>query len=484
MPAKQAIAPDPGWQGFRRSWRVPEGPGCGSLRIVRVLVFNRARLQQPAAQAINVVHTCAALAREGAEVVLHADLGRKTPDEVLRAYGTPPAPNLAFQNMGWRWHSWTLRAVARRLLGRPIPGEPTIVFLREVRPYVAILADAAKRQGHCIAFEAHNAAGKMAIEAASRINPNGGSQGVASMAGAVLQRVASIGSSGPSPTQAGGAGGGAAVAVQDVSSPAPAVNGFGRNGYSSGREAENAARERAALERHILSEVDALVAPQRLTLEAVRGLVRPGIPAEAVPNGTRIPIRMASVEKDIDILYLGSLTAWKGVETLVGAMPHLHPYKLAIVGGREERARKALLEMAVRLGCADRVEFIPPVPPGFVWQLYARARVGVVPLAAAFLEAREYTCPLKLLEMMAAGLPIVTSRLPSVQEYVTEGEDALMARSDDPDDFGRAIRRLLEDRELAARLGANASAKAQTLSYEKRARRLLAVFNDAIAASA
>jgi hypothetical protein len=449
--------------------RVRGQPGCASLRIVRILVFNRARLQAPAAQAINVVHTCAALARAGVEVVVHADLGRKTPDEILRAYGCPPAPGLSFQHMGWRWHSWALRAVAGRLLRRQRT-EPTVVFLREVRPYVATLADAARRRGHCIAFEAHNAAGRMAIEAASRIGSSQGSQGPAAAAGAVFRSVAVAG------------GGGTAPAIWEAlpQAAAPPLNGNGRNGFSPGTDAESAARERAALERQILSEVDVLVAPQRLTLEAVRELVREGVPAAVVPNGTRLPARTAPVEQDIDILYLGSLTAWKGVDTLVAAMPLLHPYKLAIVGGREERARNALLAMAVRLGCADRVEFIPPVPPGYVWKLYARARVGVVPLSSSYLEAREYTCPLKLLEMMAAGLPIVTSRLPSVQEYVREGEDALMARSDDPDDFARTIRRLLEDHQLAARLAASATAKALTLSYEQRARRLLALFRDAV----
>ncbi len=474
--------------GYRRNRGLARGRRdgrCASLRPVRILVFNRSRLEQPSAQAINVVHTCAALARAGASVVLHADLGRATPDDILRRFGTPPALNLAFQHMGWRWHSIPLRMVAGSLL-RSRSKEPTVVFLREVRPYVATLVEAARRRGHRIAFEAHNAAGKMALEAAARGANAGSTAGVTAplispavpapvMPGGAVARLEGLRVA----SAEDGAGGAAAATLDGPGVTIPTPLRIPPNGGLSASEAENAARERAALERMILSSVNLLVAPQRLTLEAVRGLVRPGVPTRVVPNGTRLPVRVAQGPKEIDILYLGSLTAWKGVETLVAAMPRLHPYKLSIVGGWEERPRRVLQQMAEQIGCAERVRFIPPVAPADVWKLYARARVGVVPLASAYLEAREYTCPLKLLEMMAAGLPIVTSRLPSVQEYVREGEEALMARSDDPDDFAATIRRILEDADLAARLAARARAKAESLSYEQRARRLLEAFEEA-----
>jgi glycosyltransferase involved in cell wall biosynthesis len=127
----------------------------------------------------------------------------------------------------------------------------------------------------------------------------------------------------------------------------------------------------------------------------------------------------------------------------------------------------------------SRVEFGPPVPPAKVWDIYARAKVGVVPLHAAYLEAREYTCPIKLFEMMAAGLPMVTARLASVQEFVTEGQEVLMAKNDAPDEYAAALRKLLEDRELATRLAANARAKVADFTYDRRAARLLEAFKPA-----
>jgi glycosyltransferase involved in cell wall biosynthesis len=63
--------------------------------------------------------------------------------------------------------------------------------------------------------------------------------------------------------------------------------------------------------------------------------------------------------------------------------------------------------------------------------------------------------PVKLFEYMAAGLPIVTSDLPCQSEVVGGNNAGLLAKPEEPETFVRAILQLLDDRELAARLGEN-----------------------------
>jgi D-inositol-3-phosphate glycosyltransferase len=82
----------------------------------------------------------------------------------------------------------------------------------------------------------------------------------------------------------------------------------------------------------------------------------------------------------------------------------------------------------------------------------------------------------KLFEMMAAGLPMVTARLASVQEFVTEGQEVLMAKSDSPDEYAAALRKLLEDPDLGARLAANGRARVADFTYDRRAARFLEAF--------
>lgn len=77
--------------------------------------------------------------------------------------------------------------------------------------------------------------------------------------------------------------------------------------------------------------------------------------------------------------------------------------------------------------------------------------VGLMPLAATDWERGK--CGLKLLTYMAVGAPAVASPVGTSAEIMRRGEAALAATTDD--DWHRALCLLYDDRELAARLGAN-----------------------------
>jgi glycosyltransferase involved in cell wall biosynthesis len=90
--------------------------------------------------------------------------------------------------------------------------------------------------------------------------------------------------------------------------------------------------------------------------------------------------------------------------------------------------------------------------------------------------ARLFTSPLKLFDYMAAGVPIVASDLPALREVLRHEENALLARPGDPDAFAAAVRRLLADPVLAARLGRQARADVDGYSWDARAHALLDFF--------
>ncbi len=77
--------------------------------------------------------------------------------------------------------------------------------------------------------------------------------------------------------------------------------------------------------------------------------------------------------------------------------------------------------------------------------------------------------PLALLEAMAAGLPIVASRIAAVAEVLGPGnEGALICAPRRPEEFAAAIRKFLDDSDLAARHGAAARARvAECYSLER-----------------
>jgi glycosyltransferase involved in cell wall biosynthesis len=116
-----------------------------------------------------------------------------------------------------------------------------------------------------------------------------------------------------------------------------------------------------------------------------------------------------------------------------------------VIGDGERRA--ALEAMARELGLADRVRFLG-------WRadldrLYADLDVVV-------LTSKNEGSPVALIEAMAAGRPVVSTRAGGVEDVVTDGETGLVVPVGDAAAVGRAILDLVEDPVRAARLGAAA----------------------------
>ncbi len=85
--------------------------------------------------------------------------------------------------------------------------------------------------------------------------------------------------------------------------------------------------------------------------------------------------------------------------------------------------------------------------------LYASVDVVVLPSYREGL-------PKSLIEAAACGLPLVATDVPGCHEVITDGEDGLLVPVRDAAALAAAIARLLDDRELAARLGIAARNKA------------------------
>lgn len=180
------------------------------------------------------------------------------------------------------------------------------------------------------------------------------------------------------------------------------------------------------------------------------------------------------------ILYVGTLADWQGLEVLIAAMPHLvaqRPARLRIVGRGRERQRKMLAKQIRKLGLEASVSLEPAVPHHQVPELIAAADVCVAPLALNDRNVTQGCCPIKVIECMAAGRPLVAANLPVVRELVREDIDALLFAPDDSEDLARQLLRLLVDRELAQRLAASAAQRARTtFTWHAAQKKLLTVY--------
>jgi glycosyltransferase involved in cell wall biosynthesis len=86
-----------------------------------------------------------------------------------------------------------------------------------------------------------------------------------------------------------------------------------------------------------------------------------------------------------------------------------------------------------------------------------------------FLPLLEATANNSLLEGLACGLPVVSTRLAGVEGYLA-GDEALLVPDNDPEQIVDALARLRDDPALRAAMGARARARAEELSWSRVAR--------------
>jgi glycosyltransferase involved in cell wall biosynthesis len=87
-----------------------------------------------------------------------------------------------------------------------------------------------------------------------------------------------------------------------------------------------------------------------------------------------------------------------------------------------------------------------------------------------------------LLEAMAAGRPVVATRVGGNPEVVVDGETGLLVPLRDPRAMADAVLRLLRDPELARRMGEAASRRARTeFSIPRMVRRMESLYDELLA---
>jgi glycosyltransferase involved in cell wall biosynthesis len=206
-------------------------------------------------------------------------------------------------------------------------------------------------------------------------------------------------------------------------------------------------------------------------------------PASSVTERQRPATRQAvhTPESDIVIVQVSRLEPWKGQHVLLQALTELRAlngWTCWIVGGAQRPAEvtyRQQLETIVRDGgIEDRVRF-----------LGQRADVPAL-LAAADLFCQPNTAPepfgLSLVEGLQAGLPVVTSGVGGACEIV-DASCGVLTPPGDSTALADALKRLVIDRELRARLGAAARRRPAVLCDASRQMRRIHQVLSSVAAA-
>ena len=177
--------------------------------------------------------------------------------------------------------------------------------------------------------------------------------------------------------------------------------------------------------------------------------------------------RLSALPASEFILYVGDLAADKGVGVLLEAHARMRRrVPLVLIGRAGEEHLVGEQEDVVALGILEH---------DAVLAAWRRCAIAVVPSIT-----RE-TFGLVALEAMAAGVPVVASRVGGLPDVVSDGESGLLVAPGDAGELAAALERLLDDPQLRLRLGAGAAARAQEFSADAVVPRFEAAYERALA---
>jgi glycosyltransferase involved in cell wall biosynthesis len=217
-----------------------------------------------------------------------------------------------------------------------------------------------------------------------------------------------------------------------------------------------AAERAAAREARLLLQMRGVLCPSRKTATAVEDY---GIPRERisiVPPGTAKPTRPPRPRRFPvrALICVANLVPRKGHELLVEALARIRDldWNLHCVGSleRDPATVRAVRRLARTLGVSRRITFAGECPPHSVTEAYRAADAFVLP---SFHEGYGMV----FAEAMAHGLPVIATTAGAIPETVPS-QAGLLLPPGDPVALARAIRRVIAQPALAARLATGSRA--------------------------
>ncbi|WP_426562377.1 glycosyltransferase family 4 protein [Angustibacter sp. McL0619] len=222
------------------------------------------------------------------------------------------------------------------------------------------------------------------------------------------------------------------------------------------------------LETWCMQQADAVVA---LSQSMRDDILARGLPAErvhVVPNavhdgylaepGSGLQAR-AELGIPADALVVGSISTlndYEGLDLLVDATAELRaagsPAHLLVVG--DGPARHALVERARAAGLGEHATFTGRVPRDVAQRAHLALDVFCVPRRGT--PVTRLVPPLKPLEAMASGRPVVASDLPPLRETVQDGVTGVLVPPDDARALAAGLKTLLYDVRTRQRMGQTA----------------------------
>jgi len=199
--------------------------------------------------------------------------------------------------------------------------------------------------------------------------------------------------------------------------------------------------------RYMYSRAQVVIALSQAWKDAIAAVV-PEARIVVIPNPVQIPRVAAPVATNAPrVTYLGVVKEAKGVYELLDAFAAVaakHFEARLVVAGSGELEK-------LRYKACERDLYDAIDTPGWI---DGAEKDAVLRDASVFVLPSHFEAlPMALLEAMAAGLPVIATRVGGIPDVVTDGRDGVLVEARDAEGLARAIDALLDDPARRAELG-------------------------------
>jgi D-inositol-3-phosphate glycosyltransferase len=212
-------------------------------------------------------------------------------------------------------------------------------------------------------------------------------------------------------------------------------------------------------------------------------VVHPGVDLGVFRPSTTARSRLGLPEDAVVLMFAGRIQPLKAPDVLLRAVrsllerdPSLRPRLVVpVVGGPSGSGLEhpeSLALLAESLGIADVVRFVPPVVQSVLADWYAAATLVCVP-------SYNESFGLVAVEAQAAGTPVVAADVGGLSTVVRDGVSGLLVAGHEPDDYARAMERIIAGPALRAELSRGAVTQAASFAWELTAERTVEVYRAA-----
>jgi len=203
--------------------------------------------------------------------------------------------------------------------------------------------------------------------------------------------------------------------------------------------------------RRVLRRAKVVISISKYAAEEVAGLIRGTHVSIANPIAEEFFALAPSTPTEPRLLCAGMLRPLKNQLGLVNAFAQARravpEARLALIGPQPDAAyAKLVQDRVMTLGLTDSVDIVDSVDN-------ERLRHEIATARAVVLFSRQENAPTIIAQAMAAGKPVVASRVGGVPEMVDDGETGFVVESEDEAKLADRLLTLLEDQDLSLRMG-------------------------------